>query len=122
LAFACSVSLGEMRDVTTGVGGIPPFIRTIATCASCRRQTLTLSRSVPTVDEKCAHCSRRIEPADDVEVIDTDRFHRHCWTLLTSAASVRSAKILSRQSQELIRRSRQLRRVKPPEETSADDA
>jgi hypothetical protein len=122
LAFACSVSLGEMRDVTTAVGGIPPFIRTTATCASCRRQTLTLSRSEPTVDEKCAHCSRRIDPAGDVEVVDTDRFHRHCWTRLISAESVRSAKILSRHSQELIRRSRQLRGVKPPEGTSQDDA
>lgn len=111
-----------MRDVTTVVGRIEPFIRTTATCASCRRQTLTLSRSVPTVDEKCAHCSRRIDPAEDVEVVDTDLFHRHCWTRLISAESVRSAKILSRQSQELIGRSRQLWGVKPPEETSQDDA
>src|SRR5262249_37589721 len=107
LAFACSVSLSEMRGVTTVIGDTV-FTRAMATCASCRRLTTTLVWGTRPDEDKCAHCSRRLTAADDVEVIDTDRFHRHCWNLLISADSVRIARALSRQSRELIRKSRQL--------------
>ena len=43
LAFACSVSLTEMRLVTAAVGHDAPFRRDSAICASCRRQTTTLA-------------------------------------------------------------------------------
>jgi hypothetical protein len=122
LAFACSVSLADMRAVTTAIAQSTPFMRATATCASCRRQTLTLSGGVQPVEDKCAHCSRRIDPTEDVEVVDTDRFHRHCWTRLTSVESVRSAKVLSRRSWELIRRSRELMGLAPLEGTASNDA
>jgi len=114
LAFACSVSLTEMRVVATNVGHDAPFTRTTATCASCRRQTTTLSRGARLSDDKCTHCSRPIGPFEDVEVVDTDRFHHHCWARLTSADSVRSAKALNRRSRELIRKSRELMGLTPP--------
>jgi len=120
LAFACAVSLAEIRGVTTIVGHDEPFARTTATCASCRRQTTTLTWGLPPANAKCAYCSRVIEPSDDAEVVDTDRFHRHCWMRLTSAESVRAAKALSRRSQDLIRRSRELMGLSPLEETSSE--
>jgi hypothetical protein len=118
LAFACAVSLTEMRVVTATVGHDDPFIRATATCASCRRQTTTLTWGLPPANDKCAHCSRVIEPSQDIEVVDSDRFHRHCWIRLTSAESVRGAKALSRRSQDLIRRSRERIGLGPLEETS----
>ena len=120
LAFACSVSLSDMRAVTTAVGETAPFTRAIATCASCRRQTTTLVWKARPGDDKCAHCSRLIGPNDHVEVVDTERFHRQCWNRLISAESIRSAKMLSRRSQELIRRSRELMGLEPLEGTAGD--
>jgi len=115
LAFACSVSLSEMRVVTTAVGLDVPFVRDTATCVSCRRQTTTLCLRPRAADTKCTHCSRPLEPGEDVEVVDTDRFHRACWLRLISAETVRSARALSRRSQELIRRSRELTGLRPLE-------
>lgn len=112
LAFACSVSLNEMRGVTTAIGDVA-FMRATATCASCRRLTTTLVWGTRPGEDKCAHCSRPLVPADDVEVIDSDRFHRRCWNLLMSADSVRASKALNRRSQELIRKSRQLLGLPP---------
>ena len=119
LAFACSVSLTEMRAVTTTVGLDDPFARATATCASCRRQTTTLTWGARPAD-KCTHCSRPIAIGEEAEVVDTDRFHRHCWTRLTSAETVRSARALSRRSRELIRRSRDLMGLRPLEEPAED--
>jgi hypothetical protein len=115
LAFACSVSLSEMRVVTIAVGLDMPFVRDTATCTSCRRQTTTLCLRKHTIDAKCAHCSRLIDPTEDVEVVDSDRFHHLCWIRLTSAESVRTARALSRRSQELIRKSRELMGLSPLE-------
>ena len=111
LAFACSVSLTEMRAVTTTVGRDAPFTRTTATCASCRRQTTTLTWGLPPAKDKCAYCSGVIEPSESAEVVDTDRFHHHCWMRLTTAQSVRAAKALSRRSRERMG-------LCPPEEMS----
>jgi hypothetical protein len=118
LAFACAVSLTEMRVVTTTVGHDEPFARTTATCASCRRQTTTLAWGLPPAKDKCAYCSGVIEPSGRVEVVDTDWFHRHCWLRLTSAESVRASKALSRRSRDLIRRSRERTGLSPLEETA----
>jgi hypothetical protein len=107
-----------MRVVTITVGQDEPFGRMTATCASCRRQTTTLTWGLPPAKDKCAYCSGVIEPSESVEVVDTDRFHRHCWMRLTSAESVRAAKALSRRSQDLIRRSRKRMGLCPPEEMS----
>jgi hypothetical protein len=105
--LACAVSLNEMRGVTTAIGDVA-FTRAMGTCASCRRQTTTLVWGTRPGEEKCVHCSRLLAPADEVEVIDSDRFHRQCWHVLISADSVRISRALNRQSQELIRKSRQL--------------
>jgi len=118
LAFACSVSLTEMRIVTTTLTNATRFVRGIATCASCRRQTTTLALGARPTDEKCAHCSNRIEPSDDIQVVDTERFHRHCWTRLTSEEFVRASKMLGRRSEDLIRRSRDLMGLPPREGTA----
>jgi hypothetical protein len=118
LAFACSVSLTEMRVVTTTLTNATQFVRGMATCASCRRQTTTLARGTRPTDEKCVHCSKRIEPSDDIEVVDTERFHRHCWARLTSEESVRASKMLSRRSQDLIRRSHDLMGLPPLEDAA----
>jgi hypothetical protein len=118
LAFACSVSLSEMRAVTIAVGLDAPFVRDTATCASCRRQTTTLCLRGGAVDTKCTHCSRPIGPMEDVQVVDTDRFHRQCWMKLTSAESIRTARALNRRSMDLIRRSRERMGLKPLEDPS----
>jgi len=79
-----------------------------------------LTWGLPPANAKCAYCSHVIEPSDDAAAVDTDRFHRHCWMRLTSAESVRAAKALSRRSQDLIRRSRELMGLSPLEETSPE--
>jgi hypothetical protein len=61
-------------------------------------------------------------PGEAVEVVETDRFHRYCWVRLLSAESVRSAKILSRRSWELISKSRERIGLPPLEERSPDEA
>lgn len=111
LAFACSVSLTEMRFVTAAVANEAPFARATSTCASCRRQTPTLAwgnghgnGDLPA--DKCPHCSRPIEATDEPVIVDADRFHDHCWRRLTSDATVRVSRALSRRSLELIRQSR----------------
>jgi hypothetical protein len=118
LAFACSVSLAEMRAVTGTVASGEPFTRDTATCASCRRQTTTLAWTLRPADDNCVHCSRAIHASDGVEVVDTDRFHRQCWARLMSAEHVRTSKALSRRSHELIRRSREGMGLRPPEDVA----
>jgi len=114
------VSLTEMRVVTAVVANERPFARAASTCASCRRQTTTLAwgtDETASVD-KCTHCSRPIDPSEDVEVIDTDRFHGKCWRRLTTEHSIRVSRALSRQSMDLIRKSRALMGLMPPEEAA----
>ena len=109
-----------MRTVTAAVENGEPFTRSTATCASCRRQTPTLVWGRRPGEDKCTVCSRLIGPDEPVEIIESDRFHRRCWNRLTSEESVRSAKALSRQSRELIRKSRELMGLRPLEEASGD--
>ena len=86
LAFACSVSLTEMRLVTAAVGHDAPFRRHSAICASCRRQTTTLAWGSGDVraTDNCSLCNEPIDAAEDVEVVDADRFHSRCWQRLTT--------------------------------------
>jgi hypothetical protein len=109
-----------MRAVTTAVANGEPFTRDTATCASCRRQTTTLVSGRRQSEDKCTLCSRLIGPDEQVELVESDRFHRHCWNRLISAESVRASKALSRRSRELIRRSRELIGLAPLEEASGD--
>jgi len=116
LAFACSVSLTEMHAVSAAVATTASFSRGTATCASCRRQTTTLTCGTGgVVVDKCTHCSQPIDPGEAVEVVDTDRFHGRCWRRLTTDGTIRDSKILSRRSRELIRRSRELMGLPPLE-------
>jgi len=96
------------------------FTRATATCESCRRLTTTLVWGTRPSEEKCAHCSRLLAPADEVEVIDTDHFHRYCWNLLISADSVRIAKALTRKAREVISKSRRLRGVPPVDDAAGE--
>ena len=91
LAFACAVSLTEMRVVTSAVAHDAPFTRATQTCVSCRRQTTTLAWDMRLADEDCASCSRPIDASDEAEV----------------------------RSQALIRKSRELG-LDPLEDTSAE--
>jgi hypothetical protein len=86
LAFACSVSLTEMRLVTAAVGHDAPFRRDSAVCASCRRQTTTLAWGSSDVlaPDKCSLCNEPIDAAEDIDVVDADRFHRRCWQRRTT--------------------------------------
>src|SRR3989442_15548624 len=69
LAFACSVSLTEMRLVTAAISNTAQFSRGPETCASCRRQTTTLAwRAVGVGIDKCTHCSQPIDAGEAVEV------------------------------------------------------
>jgi hypothetical protein len=106
LAFACAVSLTEMRAVTGTLTHEPGFGHSTTTCVSCRRQTPTLVWRGPDASSTCAHCRRRIEPLDDTMLIETDVFHGHCWRRLTTDVTVRRSRALGRRSWELIRQSR----------------
>lgn len=107
LAFACSVSLTEMRGVTATLVRDLAFGRSTSTCASCRRQTPTLLWRGPDASNKCAYCSREIEGTDNAVLIDADAFHDHCWRRLTTDATVRASRALGEKTQALIRQSRE---------------
>jgi len=114
LAFACSVSLTEMRLVTAAISNTAPFSRGPEPCASCRRQTTTLAWRAGGVGiDKCTHCSQPIDAGEAVEVVDTDRFHSRCWRRLTTDETIRGSRALSRRSRDLIRSSRDLMGLTP---------
>ena len=117
LAFACSVSLTEMRLVTAAVGHDAPFRRDSAICASCRRQTTTLAWGTGDVlaTDKCSLCREPIDPAEAVEVVNADRFHSRCWQRLTTEETRADATTLGPRSIELIRKSRELLGLRPLE-------
>jgi len=87
LAFACSVSLTEMRVVTAAADD-ERFRRDTATCASCQRQTTTLRWGTGDLlaADKCAECHQPIDREQDLEVVGADRYHRRCWRLRSRAS------------------------------------
>ena len=111
LAFACAVSLAEMREVTQGLLNDISFGRRDR-CISCRRPVPAMVYSA-----KCAHCSRAVLPGEKAfEAADGDILHSACYTKLASDESIRISRKLSQQSQRLIedaRRKIRTRRTAP---------
>jgi hypothetical protein len=115
LAFACSVSLSEMRQLTEELLTRVSFHRRDR-CVSC-------SRTVPAIaySAKCVHCSRAVLPGSDALDINGDLFHAACLKLLSSNESVRSSRTLSRRSQRLIEEAQRRMRGRPEERRQAPD-
>ena len=96
LAFACSVSLMEMRRATEELLSIVGFARSDR-CVSCRR-------TVPAINytAKCAHCSRGIRPGDNGLERGGDLFHAACFRILISDETIRTSRNLTAESRRLI--------------------
>jgi hypothetical protein len=109
LAFACEVSLIEMRDVFGRlVAADGRTIEIASVCASCRRAVPSAIYRQPA--RKCAHCSQLIQNADVSRLIGGDLFHAVCWRLLITDETIRVSRALSRRFRELIEQSRSLKR------------
>ena len=104
LAFACEVSLLEMRPVVERLVGSGGSFDVDPTCASCRR-TVTSAVYRPRLG-KCAHCSQPVATEDVSTCIDGDLFHDVCLRRLMSDETIRTSRALSRRSRELIEDSR----------------
>jgi hypothetical protein len=100
LAFACSVSLIEMRQVTEELLTNVSFQRRDR-CVSCRRTVPTIAYSA-----KCVHCSRPVLPGEDAQDIEGDIFHVACLRRLSSDENIRISRKLSKASQRLIEETR----------------
>ena len=96
LAFACSASLAEIRDVIEDLLRSPNFRRRDR-CVSCRRTVPAITYAA-----KCAHCSRAVRPGDDALVAGDDIFHVACFRLLCSNKSIRISRKLDPESRRLI--------------------
>jgi hypothetical protein len=106
LAFACSVSLAEMRQVTEELLTSASFQRRDR-CVSCRRTVSAIAYSA-----KCTHCSRAVLPGEKTFEADGDILHAACFTRLCSDETIRISRKLSRESRRLIEESR--RRMQGP--------
>src|SRR5215467_8494213 len=111
LAFACSVSLAEMRQVTDDLFTTGNFHRHDR-CVSCRRPVAAIAYSA-----KCAHCSSAILPWERAFEADGDILHAACFTRLCSDETIRISRKLSEASRRLIEdsRRRMRERSKPPD-------
>ena len=96
LAFACSISLGEMRRVAEELLTSASF-QCRDRCVSCRRTVPAMAYSA-----KCVHCSRAVLPGEDALDIDGDIFHATCLMRLASDGSIRKSRKLSQRSRRLI--------------------
>jgi hypothetical protein len=105
LAFACSVSLTDMRAATTSLAHDGDFLRAAATCGSCRRQATTTVKREEIADVKCVHCSRPLLNEEPFSV-DEEVFHMTCWRLLVSDDRIRVARALSRRTRTMIEQTR----------------
>jgi hypothetical protein len=104
LAFACSVSVTEMRGVVERLIASDRTFEQDSSCASCRR-------TVPSIvyrerSRKCAHCSRPVEHDSESLVIDGDMFHATCLSQLIADENIRLSSALGGRSRELIEESR----------------
>jgi hypothetical protein len=102
LAFACSVSLAEIREVTQGLLNDISFGRRDR-CVSCRQPVPAIVYSV-----KCVHCSRPVLPGERTVEADGDILHTVCFTMLVSDETIRSSQRLSQASRRLIEAARRL--------------
>jgi hypothetical protein len=111
LAFACSVSLHEMRQLTEELLTSASFQRRDR-CVSCRRTVPAIAFAA-----KCVHCSRPVIPGEDALDIEGDIFHAACLRRISSDQTIRVSKHLSQASRRRIEESRQRMRgrAKPPD-------
>jgi hypothetical protein len=107
LAFACSVRLAEMHEITGALLTTAGFQRR-DWCVSCRRRVPAIASA------KCAHCSRPILPGEDGLEINGDIFHAVCLRRLSSDETIRMSRKLSRESRRLIEESRHRLREQGP--------
>jgi len=119
LAFACSVSVAEMRAVTERLVVGDSEFDWGSDCASCRRPVASVLYRER--NPKCAHCSQPIGP-DSGWLMGGDRFHIRCLRRLLSDDTIRLSRAMSRRSRQLIEQSR--RRIReghgwPPLDSSA---
>jgi hypothetical protein len=96
LAFACSVSLPEMCQVTEDLLSSVGFAQA-EKCASCRRTVSAISYTA-----KCAHCSRPVLPGEDGLKIDGDIFHATCFWKLSSDENIHTSHELCAESRRLV--------------------
>lgn len=107
LAFACSASLAEIRNVIEDLLGSPNFQRRDR-CVSCRRTVPAITYAA-----KCAHCSRAVRPGDDALVAGDDIFHSTCFRMLCSDKSIRISRKFDPESRRLINDARRQMRKNP---------
>jgi hypothetical protein len=105
LAFACSVSLAEMRALMEELLGSTSFQRRHR-CASCHRSVPAIACSA-----KCAHCTRPVLPRESALTVGSDFLHAACFNVLTVDESVRIPRKLNQESRQLIKDARRQRRA-----------
>jgi hypothetical protein len=105
LAFACSVSLAEMRQATEQLLTGASFQRRDR-CVSCRRTVPALAFAA-----KCTHCSRAVLPGEDALEIHGDVFHAACFRQLSSNENIRISRQLTRESRRTIEDARRQMRA-----------
>ena len=117
LAFACSSSLDEMRQVTEEFLRDVSFQR-LAACANCGRTVAAIAYA-----PKCAHCSDPVFAGDDGLVADGDILHAVCLRKLASDERIRLSRKLNHESRRLIEDARRhIRRSRtPPDGTTRRD-
>jgi hypothetical protein len=96
LAFACSVILDEMRQVTEELLTSPSFQRRDR-CVCCHHTAPAIAYSA-----KCVHCSRAVLPGEGALEIEGDIFHAACLRRLSSDVTIRISRKLSQRSLRLI--------------------
>jgi len=114
LALALSLSLTEARQIVDIVANLPGFRLLPVTCETCGRSTMTLC-TVPTAPTtmpdplgKCTHCSRPLDDASSVVIIEEGRFHRVCAQVVRARDRIRNTRALTRQSREQLRRAHEM--------------
>jgi hypothetical protein len=100
LAFACSVTLDEMRQVTEELLTSPSFQHRDS-CICCHHTAPAIAYSA-----KCVHCSRAVLPGENALEIEGDIFHAACLKRLSSDENIRISRKLSKASQRLIEETR----------------
>lgn|SRR5262249_50555814 len=107
LAFACSASVSDMREVIEELLRSANFQRR-DWCVSCRRNVPAITYAA-----KCAHCGHAVRPGDDALVAGGDMFHAACFRMLCSDESIRVSRKLDPESRRLIEDARRQMRKRP---------
>jgi len=102
LAFACSVSLAEMHQLTEELLTRASFQRRDR-CISCRRTVPAIAYAA----RKCTHCSHPVLPGDNAIGADGDVLHAACFKILVSDEHIRTSRKLNQASRRLIEEARQ---------------